>query len=329
MMKGGKINPAYDEYKRLNVFELVSFSPHAARRQQAEKMRYARASLSGETLKHVQAKCKFAAERIMALSQTGGGGEDKAYRHVQNSNKNVYTRDRYGLPCPPTQGKKEPENIIKRREFLKKLSNTDRNLLLSGDPLFQFDPVIYSCVFFLPKIMLPDVLNNHFGYAVPDQINHFNIAIGDNENPTSDSEESFNGFQSNSNSSSNNEINNDNYDEQTVDTNMHEGAGIPNTVQKDNATGASVRPNADNFNAPKNKNILTDFSLKPKLPCVPTSVLPPGGPSRTRSGKAYGTSSPSTPGPPSASSPSTSLLGRTGRMLGKLMDSHPLSDVRK
>jgi hypothetical protein len=99
----------------------------------------------------VKAKCEFEAAHILALSKKGGGEESPAYTYLNNCDRNVYTHDHYGLPHPPPSGKKEPENITKRREFLKKLSIQDRNLLLSGDPLFQFDPVVYSCVFFFQK----------------------------------------------------------------------------------------------------------------------------------------------------------------------------------
>jgi hypothetical protein len=46
--------------------------------------------------------------------------------------------------------------------------------------------------------MLPEVLNNHFDCITPDQIVPLIVAEGDNENYTSDSKESFHGFDSQS-----------------------------------------------------------------------------------------------------------------------------------
>ena len=56
--------------------------------------------------------------------------------------------DQWGLPIFSPQSR-EPKHITKRREFLKQLSVHQRNLLLTGDPLFSFDPIAYDSLFFI------------------------------------------------------------------------------------------------------------------------------------------------------------------------------------
>ena len=71
-----------------------------------------------------------------------------SYSHVWELH--AYARDEFNLPV--TMGdSKEPLWIINRRNFLKKLSVHDRNLLLTGDPYFRFDPVVYDCCFFFAE----------------------------------------------------------------------------------------------------------------------------------------------------------------------------------
>ena len=95
-------------------------------------------------------------------------------------------RDNYGLPHPP-KFEREPKIITKRRNYLKKLSVQDRNLLLTGDPYFQFDPIVYDCCFWLPKTAVPQLLLNQFNYVIPDDIVASDSDTSSSE-PTSSSE---------------------------------------------------------------------------------------------------------------------------------------------
>jgi hypothetical protein len=234
---------------------------------------------------------------------------------------------------------------------LKKLSIQDRNLLLSGDPLFQFDPVVYSCVFFLPKPMLPDVLNNHFDYLIPDEIIPLIVDERDNENDTSDSDssDSYHGFDSTSDVPSDSNVINTSHDSlndnDTNEPNSNVHAPDANTLNRNlndekdfnvhtptnpsasvHAPGAGTKTKTVKFNVPKIKNVLPDPSLS--LPCTPPSA-PWLSPSGTRSGMPYLNPKISGNVPTSSPCASPTLLGRTGKMLGKLMDSHPLAEPKR
>ena len=74
--------------------------------------------------------------------------------------------DNFGLPIF-SPGETEPAWVIKRRNFLKTLTVTERNLLLTGDPSFQFDPLVYDCIFNLPAFATPPFLHHHFQYLNP------------------------------------------------------------------------------------------------------------------------------------------------------------------
>ena len=60
------------------------------------------------------------------------------------------------------------EQWIKRRQqFLNRLNPQARNLLLTGDPLFAFDPVIYEYVITTPPAALPPLIGQQLGYLSP------------------------------------------------------------------------------------------------------------------------------------------------------------------
>ena len=90
----------------------------------------------------VEALCVSAAKETLLLAQTHAS--PPSYSH--NGKLHAHARDKFGLPL--CLDKHEPLWITKRCEFLRKLSGQDRNLLLTGDPLFRFDPVVYDCCFF-------------------------------------------------------------------------------------------------------------------------------------------------------------------------------------
>ena len=91
-----------------------------------------------------------------------------SFKHSGDS-EDIYVRDTLGLPVFENKAT-EPSWVTKRREFLKKLSVRDRNLLLTGDPYFQFDPIIYDCIFFLPFNRAPPILQQQLGYLNPDEL---------------------------------------------------------------------------------------------------------------------------------------------------------------
>ena len=76
----------------------------------------------------------------------------------------TFVADEFGLPKQfPNQP--QPTSITKRRKFLKSLSPTQRNLLLTGDPVFAFDPIAYEAVLFT-KFVEPELLQQ-FDYLLP------------------------------------------------------------------------------------------------------------------------------------------------------------------
>ena len=199
--------------------------------------------------------------------------------------------------------------------------------------------------------MLPEVLNNHFDYLIPDQIIPLVVGEGNIENSSSESEDSdsYHGFDSTSDVPSDSNVQNtshdslNNNDTTEPDSNVHapdadtlkkkfnveknSENNVPTNPSADvHAPGAGTKTKTVKFNVPKIKNVLPDPSLS--LPCTPTSA-PWLSPSGTRSGMPYLNPKFSTNVPPSSPSASPSLLGRTGKALGKLLDSHPLSEKRK
>ena len=79
-----------------------------------------------------------------------------------------YIADEFGLPKQQT-GIQQPDWVYKKREFLKKLSSSERNYLLTGDPAFAFDPIVYEVCLHLPLNQLPQILQHNFDYIIPNQ----------------------------------------------------------------------------------------------------------------------------------------------------------------
>ena len=76
----------------------------------------------------------------------------------------TFVSDEYGLPKQfPNQP--QPASIHRRRKFLKSLTPTQRNLLLTGDPVFAFDPIAYEAVLFR-NVVEPELLQE-FDYLLP------------------------------------------------------------------------------------------------------------------------------------------------------------------
>ncbi len=76
---------------------------------------------------------------------------------------------------------------------MKRLSVQDRNLLLTGDPYFQFDPIVYDCCFWLPKVAIPPIIQNQLHYLIPEEIVNSDsdeFIPSDNENADNHSSDS-------------------------------------------------------------------------------------------------------------------------------------------
>ena len=77
----------------------------------------------------------------------------------------AFIADEYGLP-KLFPGDKQPKSILRRRRFLKNLSPEKRNLLLTGDPFFAFDPVAYELCLTVPRRQLPQPIAQEFDYLL-------------------------------------------------------------------------------------------------------------------------------------------------------------------
>ena len=79
----------------------------------------------------------------------------------------AFVADEFGLP-QRRLGVKQPKWVYNRRDFLKSLSVADRNLLLTGDPGFAFDPVAYDVLYHVPQPALEfPLIAHHLDYIPP------------------------------------------------------------------------------------------------------------------------------------------------------------------
>ena len=205
------------------------------------------------------------------------------YKH-KGVGENIYVRDNFGLPVYKDKAT-EPSWVIKRRRFLEKLSVQDRNLLLTGDPYFQFDPIVYDCIFFTPFNVAPPLLQQQLGYLNPDEIvvvedeNDNNNDVVDNENVVVESDTEFTETESDS-----------------------EGSNAYLTVDSSPDTPPC---------SPK------------KLTAPPPS--PEASPLATRSGRPFNSLPQPSMIPSSTSTQLSSFLARAGRATSRLLQGHPLS----
>ena len=262
--------------------------PLSERLNHAKTSGQSRLILSRQKQRSLVETCNQVAAQIMDIQQKKNS-PPPTYSSSNNKLENVYTRDNFGLPHPPSHGQEDPA-IIKRRNYLKKLSVQDRNLLLTGDPYFQFDPIVYDCCFWLPKKVIPPVLLNQLHYLIPENID------------VSDSDE-FESFEPTEHSSS--------------ESSSSDSEEIISSPESDHAT---------DFPEPVNneKKISDTTRSQPCSPVVKNLEKSPRA--YTRSGLPF--ARPKTP-PASASGSSSSsvskFLSKAGRVAGKLMDSHPLA----
>ena len=236
---------------------------------------------------------------LMALQQKKGS-PPPAYRLEKETLLGpVYTRDKYGLPVgkPNTA---EPDWIIKRRNFLSKLSVQDRNLLLTGDPYFQFDPIVYNYCFFSRAVDVPQILQQNFPYLLPDQVD-IAVQADFTDSDTSDSD--------------------------TPDPdNASDPDSDPAPVSDHNPDTTADYETADS-DTPVNSDSPDSSLNNTEVPCSPTPAIPgdPNSPSMTRSGRHYSGPSPSSASQAPSNFGLPGLFSRLGRAAGNLLDSHPLS----
>ena len=197
---------------------------------------------------------------------------------------------------------------------MKKLSIQDRNLLLTGDPYFRFDPIVYDCCFFVPHNCVPLELQQQLPHVIPDAVD---VEIQVPQDVPEDVDMDRN---EDTNSSTGFETDNDEAISESSET---------ENVTFDDAVEVTVSDDEDDSNA-ANFSDLDPNSPKPKSnpKCVPPCTPPQGArarhpPSVTRSGRPYGPSSGAGPsGPKRGFSRFVSQAARTGR---ELMDSLPLA----
>jgi hypothetical protein len=73
--------------------------------------------------------------------------------------------DEFGLPKYKSS---QPKAILKHQKFLQSLPPATRNLLLTGDPVFAFDPLVYATVLHVPQQLQPPILQQQFDYLHSD-----------------------------------------------------------------------------------------------------------------------------------------------------------------
>jgi len=93
----------------------------------------------------------------------------RKFAKLINSLASLPILDEYALPKQVTN-QSTSKQINRRRQYLKSLCPTHRNTLLTGDPLFSFDPVVYEYVWSTSRPPLPPELLQFFEHLpdVPD-----------------------------------------------------------------------------------------------------------------------------------------------------------------
>ena len=263
-----------------------------------------------------KAACKYVASCLLVASRQA---KSPPPLYATNASDR---RDKYDLPYPPPQGGESLE-ITKRREFLKKLSVQDRNLLLTGDPFFEFDPMVYSLCFFSPTQALPALLQNNFNYLIPNNIVVHDIVDDDNvvlqpyggEDNVVDITPGSDGFI-------------------TADDATDDEPSLTLTGSDSDSSGPSAtkifKPDESEYESSTTSSSSTnseifDPSYKPsKTTCVTDPPLPTRS---TRGGQPSGQPCPSTSQPSSGMTASffSGALSRVGNVVGRLVDSHPLA----
>jgi len=85
----------------------------------------------------------------------------KKYPHLSHGYTHTYGPpmecDEYGLPKQKLRDIKDQKWVHKRRVFLQRLSPQHRNILLTGDPLFSFDPLVYEIAILFPPGQLANL----------------------------------------------------------------------------------------------------------------------------------------------------------------------------
>ncbi len=77
--------------------------------------------------------------------------------HTGGPNGPKLVVDEFNLPVTP-KSLADKQKIERKRKILQNLPPTTRNLLLTGDPVFAFDPLVYATVLALPRQRQPPIL---------------------------------------------------------------------------------------------------------------------------------------------------------------------------
>ena len=122
----------------------------------------ARAQMTPEDAITLQRKVASAARHLRNQKQK----YDILY-HTGGANGPKPVVDEYNLPVP-APGSTSSKQIRRRRQFLKSLTPQTRNLLLTGDPVFAFDPLDYEIILQTPARHRPPILHDQFDYLPPE-----------------------------------------------------------------------------------------------------------------------------------------------------------------
>ena len=309
-----------EQVSTIRLIKRKFFSTLSERQKQASLCCSARSKFSPVLTQKILKECKQTAASILKVQQIKKS-PPPSYKNAY-STADIYVRDNFGLPVQK-KGVTQPSWVIKRREFLKKLSVQDRNLLLTGDPYFQFDPIVYDCIFFLPFNVTPPLLQQQLGYLNPDV-----VEISDSDQSDSESsdltEESDSEPLTVESDSNNSQIESDS-ENSTIksDSNV--------TLVPDSASD----PEPDNPNATLQTDSSFEFFTPPCTPARPKAAQTPPTPTamaaasltppKTRSGRLYNVLKTPPTDPPSTSGQSSSFFSRAGQAVSRMLEGPPPS----
>ena len=120
------------------------------------------------TVSHLKIASLVTHENIPKVKRLNAILIRKFAKHI-NHLASITVLDEYALPKQVTN-QSTAKQIDRRRKYLKSLSPAQRNTLLTGDPLFCFDPVVYEYVWSTGRPDLPADLLAYFEHLpdVPD-----------------------------------------------------------------------------------------------------------------------------------------------------------------
>ena len=121
-----------------------------------------------ETISHLKIAALTTHQNINKVKRLNAIFIKKFAKHINNL-ASLTVLDEYALPKQVTN-QSLAKQIDRRRQYLKSLCPAHRNTLLTGDPLFCFDPVVYEYVWSTNRPPLPADLRQYFEHLpdVPD-----------------------------------------------------------------------------------------------------------------------------------------------------------------